>query len=62
LTGCPELRRGIRSGVGVAASFFKALKNIPIRLVTTSEIAISCLVEAEFKQQAVEAVAKEFKL
>jgi aspartate kinase len=53
---------GMRSGVGVAASFFKALKNIPIRLVTTSEIAISCLVEAEFKQQAVEAVAKEFKL
>lgn len=53
---------GMRSGIGVAANFFKALKSIPIRLVTTSEIAISCLVEEKYKQEAVNALAKEFSL
>lgn len=53
---------GMRSGIGVASSFFKALEKIPIRLVTTSEIAISCLIEDQYKQQAVDAVVKEFNL
>jgi aspartate kinase len=53
---------GMRSGIGVAYSFFKALQNIPIQLVTTSEIKISCLIEADYKQRAIEAVSKEFKL
>jgi aspartate kinase len=53
---------GMRSGIGVASSFFKALEDIPIRLVTTSEIKISCLIGAEFKQQAVDAIAREFNL
>lgn len=53
---------GMKTNVGVAAEFFGALKNIPIRLVTTSEIIISCLVEAKHKQDAVTALAKKFKL
>ena len=53
---------GMKTNVGVAADFFGALKNIPIRLVTTSEIIISCLVEAKYKQDAVTALAKKFKL
>lgn len=53
---------GMRSGIGVAADLFKALKKIPIRLVTTSEIAISCLIEEKYKAEAVESLTKEFKL
>lgn len=53
---------GMRSGIGVASDFFKALEKIPIRLVTTSEIAISCLIEEQFKQQAVDAIVREFNL
>lgn len=53
---------GMRSEIGVAASFFKALKDIPIKLVTTSEIKISCLIEENFKQKAIDSVVKEFKL
>lgn len=53
---------GMRSGIGVASTFFKALENIPIKLVTTSEIAISCLIGDEHKQAAVDALVKEFKL
>lgn len=53
---------GMKSGIGVAADFFKALNNIPIRLVTTSEIKISCLMEEKYKQTAINALAKKFKL
>ena len=53
---------GMKTGVGVAAEFFNALKNVPIRLVTTSEIIISCLIEEKYKQTAVNALAKKFKL
>ena len=53
---------GMRTGIGVASSFFKALEGIPIRLVTTSEIKISCLIEEKYKQKAVDAVVKEFSL
>ena len=53
---------GMRSGIGVASSFFHALEDIPIKLVTTSEIKISCLIESQYKQQAVDAIVKEFNL
>ncbi|MCX6149923.1 MAG: aspartate kinase [Ignavibacteriales bacterium] len=53
---------GMRSSSGVAADFFKALENIPIKLVTTSEIKISCLVDSQFKQQAVDSLVKTFSL
>lgn len=53
---------GMRSGIGVASSFFKALQDIPIKLVTTSEIKISCLIDESYKQKAVDAIVKEFKL
>ncbi|MGE5400678.1 MAG: aspartate kinase [Ignavibacteriales bacterium] len=53
---------GMRSGIGVASSFFKALENIPIKLVTTSEIAISCLVEEQYKKSAVDSIVTEFNL
>lgn len=53
---------GMKSGIGVAADFFNALKSIPIRLVTTSEIKISCLMEQQYKQTAINALAKKFKL
>ena len=45
-----------------ASRFFKALQDIPIKLVTTSEIRISCLIEAEYKEEAVKAIVKEFEL
>jgi aspartate kinase len=53
---------GMRSGIGVASSFFNALSGIPIKLVTTSEIAISCLIEEQYKEQAVRMIAREFNL
>jgi aspartate kinase len=53
---------GMRSGIGVASSFFRALQDIPIKLVTTSEIKISCLIEAQHKEQAINAIVKEFNL
>jgi len=53
---------GMKSSSGVASRFFKAMTGIPITLVTTSEIKISCLVEESYKQQAVDALVKEFQL
>ncbi len=53
---------GMKSSVGVASRFFKALQDIPIKLVTTSEIRISCLIEEQFKQKAVDSLVKEFDL
>ncbi len=53
---------GMKSSVGVASRFFRALQDIPIKLVTTSEIRISCLIEAKYKQDAVDAIVKEFEL
>jgi aspartate kinase len=52
----------MRSGIGVASSFFRALEDIPIKLVTTSEIKISCLIDAQYKQQAIDSIVKEFNL
>jgi aspartate kinase len=53
---------GMRSHSGVASKYFKALAGIPVKLVTTSEIKISCLVEEKFKDDAVKALVKEFEL
>jgi aspartate kinase len=53
---------GMKSSSGVASKFFKAMQNVPLKLVTTSEIKISCLIEAKFKDKAVKAIAKEFEL
>jgi aspartate kinase len=53
---------GMKSGIGVAAEFFNALKNVPFKLVTTSEIKISCLIEQQHKTAAVNALVKKFKL
>jgi aspartate kinase len=53
---------GMKSSTGVAANYFKALEGIPVKLVTTSEIKISCLVEEKFKEKAVKALTKTFDL
>ena len=53
---------GMRSSSGVASKFFGALQHIPIKLVTTSEIKISCLIETSFKQKAVELLTIAFDL
>ena len=52
----------MRSSSGVASKFFGALQHIPIKLVTTSEIKISCLIETSFKQKAVELLTIAFDL
>lgn len=53
---------GMKSSTGVASDFFTAMKEIPIRLVTTSEIKISCLIEKKYRDEAVNVLAKKFKL
>lgn len=53
---------GMKSSTGVAANYFKALEGIPVKLVTTSEIKISCLVEEKFKEKAIKALTKTFDL
>jgi len=53
---------GMKSSSGVASKFFKALEKVPLSLVTTSEIKISCLVEEKFKEKAVKALVTAFDL
>jgi aspartate kinase len=53
---------GMKSSSGVASRFFKALEKVPLALVTTSEIKISCLVEEKFKDKAVKALVTAFEL
>ena len=53
---------GMKSSSGVASKFFKAMEKVPLALVTTSEIKISCLVEEKFKEKAVKALVTEFEL
>ncbi len=53
---------GMKSSSGVASKYFKALEKIPVKLVTTSEIKISCLVEEEFKDKAVKSLVETFEL
>jgi len=53
---------GMKSSSGVASKYFMALVGIPVKLVTTSEIKISCLVEEKFKDKAVKALVSAFEL
>jgi aspartate kinase len=55
---------GMRNHVGVAAKVFKALaeKGINILMISTSEIRISCVVEAQYGEQAVRALHDAFGL
>jgi aspartate kinase len=53
---------GMKSSSGVASKYFKALEKIPVKLVTTSEIKISCLVEEKFKEKAVKSLVEAFEL
>lgn len=53
---------GMRSSSGVASKFFKALDNMPIKLVTTSEIKISALIEEKYKLDAVKNLTEIFEL
>ena len=53
---------GMKTSTGVASDFFIAMKDIPFRLVTTSEIKISCLIEHKHLKKAVRSLAKKFKL
>lgn len=53
---------GMKSSTGVAADFFTAMNKIPIRLVTTSEIKISCLIDKKYLTQAVKSLTTKFKL
>ncbi len=53
---------GMKSSSGVASKFFKSLEGVPIKLVTTSEIKISCLVEEKYKDKAVKALVNMFEL
>ena len=47
---------------GIAADMFRALadNNINIKMISTSEIKISCLVEKENANKAIKALCKEF--
>ncbi len=49
---------------GIAADMFRSLanKNINIKMISTSEIKISCLVERENSKEAIKALCKEFEL
>lgn len=55
---------GMKSQAGVAAKFFSTLEsnNVPILMVTTSEIRISCVIPAELRETAVMATADAFNL
>ena len=49
---------------GIAADMFRSLaeNNINIKMISTSEIKISCLVEKENAKPAIKALCKEFGL
>ena len=49
---------------GIAATMFKTLadKNINIKMIATSEIKISCLVEKDKAKEAIQALHKAFNL
>ncbi len=55
---------GMRNHPGVAATFFKTLaqENIPVMLVTTSEIKISAVIANEHLQKAADKLATAFSL
>ncbi len=55
---------GMRSHTGVAARMFKALsaERINIKVITTSEIKISVLIDRKYMELAVQALHDEFGL
>jgi len=55
---------GMRSHAGVAATMFKALadENINIKVITTSEIKISVLIDRKYMELAVQALHDAFEL
>lgn len=56
--------RGMKNQRGVALTFFKTLRKhkIPVQMVTTSDIRISCVIRKELADEAVTVLAKEFDL
>jgi aspartate kinase len=55
---------GMRSHAGVALKMFEALarENIKIQLISTSEIKISCVIDAKYSELAVRALHDGFDL
>jgi aspartate kinase len=55
---------GMRTHSGVASKMFSALasEGINIQMITTSEIKISCVIEAKYKELAVRVLHKAFEL
>jgi len=55
---------GMRSHAGVAAKMFKALKDegVNIKVITTSEIKISVLIDRKYMELAVQALHDAFEL
>ncbi len=55
---------GMKNTSGVAAKMFKlfSANNINVKMITTSEIRITCAIKQEDKTKAIQIVAKEFNL
>ena len=55
---------GMKTTSGVAARMFKVFSknNIEIKMITTSEIRITCAIKTEDKLKAIQVIAKEFNL
>lgn len=55
---------GMQSNLGVAASMFDALarKDINIHMISTSEIKISCIIDEDLIETAVQALHEKFRL
>ena len=55
---------GMRSHAGVAAQMFKALaaENVNIKVITTSEIKVSVLIDRKYLELAVQALHDAFEL
>lgn len=55
---------GMKTTSGVAARVFKVFKqnHIEVKMITTSEIRITCAIRQEDKQKAIELIATEFNL
>ncbi|MGE5397227.1 MAG: aspartate kinase [Chitinophagales bacterium] len=55
---------GMKSNPGVAAAMFEVLaeEGVNIQMISTSEIKVSCIIEAEMIEKAVKAVHKGFNL
>lgn len=55
---------GMKNHPGVAARFFQVMKtlNVPLHLVTTSEIKISAVIDSEHLKKVAQALHKEFQL